>query len=59
MPQRLADTVHGAWVAFATGGDPGWPGYDTEARTTMHFDSESGPRKDPRPEERKLWDGHR
>ena len=59
LPQQLADAVHGAWVAFATGGDPGWPGYDTATRTTMHFDTESGPRKDPRPEERTLWDGHR
>lgn len=23
-PQALADTVHGAWVAFAETGDPGW-----------------------------------
>jgi carboxylesterase type B len=24
-PQQLADTMHAAWVAFATRGDPGWP----------------------------------
>ena len=25
-PQELADTMHAAWVSFATSGDPGWPG---------------------------------
>ena len=29
-PQDLARTMHGAWVAFATDGDPGWPKYDLE-----------------------------
>ena len=24
-PQALADAMHGAWIAFATTGDPGWP----------------------------------
>ncbi|MFJ9320867.1 carboxylesterase/lipase family protein [Streptomyces globisporus] len=27
-PQELADTMHRAWVDFATGGDPGWPAWD-------------------------------
>ena len=27
-PQSLADAMHGAWVAFAATGDPGWPRYD-------------------------------
>ena len=27
-PQELADAMHGAWVAFAASGDPGWPRYD-------------------------------
>jgi carboxylesterase type B len=31
-PQELATTMHGAWVAFATTGDPGWPEYDRSAR---------------------------
>ncbi len=27
-PQQLADEVHGAAVAFVTGGDPGWPRHE-------------------------------
>jgi para-nitrobenzyl esterase len=27
-PAGLAARVHGAWVAFATHGDPGWAAYD-------------------------------
>jgi para-nitrobenzyl esterase len=37
-PQRLADAMHGAWLAFATTGDPGWPRYESQRRTTMRFD---------------------
>ncbi|MER7476127.1 carboxylesterase family protein [Streptomyces sp. NPDC126510] len=28
-PQELADAMHGAWVRFATDGDPGWERWDT------------------------------
>lgn len=59
LPQQLADTMHAAWVAFASTGDPGWNRYDTERRTTMRFDTESGPVDDPRSAERVLWDGCR
>ncbi|WP_328316915.1 carboxylesterase/lipase family protein [Streptomyces sp. NBC_00388] len=58
-PQALADTVHGAWVAFAGTGDPGWPAYGPADRTTMVFADRSGPVDDPRPAERTLWDGVR
>jgi len=27
-PQELADELHGAWVRFIAGGDPGWPSWD-------------------------------
>ncbi|WP_424210725.1 carboxylesterase/lipase family protein [Streptomyces sp. BI20] len=27
-PRELAARVHAAWVAFVTGGDPGWPAWD-------------------------------
>ncbi len=40
-PQQLADTMHAAWVSFATSGDPGWPGYDLARRSTMRFDTSS------------------
>ncbi|MGV9858520.1 carboxylesterase/lipase family protein [Gordonia sp. NPDC003425] len=26
-PQRIADEMHGAWIRFATVGDPGWPAH--------------------------------
>ncbi|MGZ3339616.1 MAG: carboxylesterase/lipase family protein, partial [Reyranella sp.] len=58
-PQRLADTMHSAWVAFATRGDPGWPQYDLGRRATMRFDTISQIVDDPRSWERKLWDGVR
>jgi carboxylesterase type B len=58
-PQALADTMHRAWVGFATTGDPGWPQYDTERRTTMRFDAVSAPVDDLAGVERELWDGIR
>ncbi|MFC1443420.1 carboxylesterase/lipase family protein [Streptacidiphilus sp. N1-10] len=58
-PQRLADSMHAAWVAFAATGDPGWPVYDRDRRATMHFDLEPELRYDPRPRERELWEGRR
>ncbi|MFF0558875.1 carboxylesterase/lipase family protein [Streptomyces sp. NPDC004266] len=60
-PQDLADAVHGAWVAFAKTGSPGWKAYDGETRTTMTFATEPGPAPvdDPRARERLLWEGVR
>ena len=58
-PQRLADTMHGAWVAFATRGDPGWPRYEPRRRATMRFDVTSQVVDDPHPRERELWAGVR
>ncbi|HLJ32800.1 MAG TPA: carboxylesterase/lipase family protein, partial [Ktedonobacteraceae bacterium] len=40
-PQQLADTMHAAWVAFATTGNPGWSRYDLDRRATMRFDTMS------------------
>jgi para-nitrobenzyl esterase len=58
-PQDLADNVHAAWVAFAKHGDPGWPRYDLERRTTMRFAEQSQLVYDPHGAERALWDGLR
>jgi para-nitrobenzyl esterase len=58
-PQQLADTMHTAWVAFATNGDSGWPKYDLKRRATMRFDTISEVVNDPRSTERALWDGAR
>jgi para-nitrobenzyl esterase len=54
-PQRLATEMHGAWVAFAAGGDPGWPRYGLDRRATMRFDTPSRVVDDPRLAERALW----
>jgi para-nitrobenzyl esterase len=37
-PQQLADTMHTAWVGFATNGRCSWPQYDARRRATMRFD---------------------
>lgn len=58
-PQDLARTVHAAWVAFAATGDPGWPTYDTDHRTTYRLDTSCSVVDDPRAWERALWDGLR
>lgn len=58
-PQPLADLMHAAWVAFATNGDPGWPAYNLDQRTTMRFDTRSGTVDDPYTMERTLWAGIR
>ena len=62
-PQALADTVHAAWVAFVTSGDPNnkrlpdWPRWDPNRRPTLRFDLKSQLIHNPAPEERALWDG--
>jgi para-nitrobenzyl esterase len=58
-PQQVADAMHAAWVAFATGGNPGWPQFDLKRRATMRFDITSELIEDPRPAERMLWEGRR
>jgi para-nitrobenzyl esterase len=58
-PQQLADTMHAAWVAFATSGDPGWPKYDLQRRATMRFGTTSKVVDDPRSAERTVWEGMR
>jgi para-nitrobenzyl esterase len=55
-PQELADTMHAAWVAFATRGDCDWPKYDLIRRATRRFDVTSSVVNDPRCAERALWD---
>jgi para-nitrobenzyl esterase len=58
-PQRLADAMHAAWVAFARSGDPGWPRYEADRRATMRFADTCEVVDDPSAEERRLWDGIR
>jgi para-nitrobenzyl esterase len=67
-PQELADAMHAAWVAYATGGDPGWPAWQPTDRAVMRFggvDEVTGDitgqapisrlLHDPRAEERASW----
>ncbi|WBQ02666.1 carboxylesterase/lipase family protein [Kribbella sp. CA-293567] len=57
-PQRVADQMHAAWVAFATTGRPGWPPYDATTRPVMTFTHpDSLLVEDPRAAELALW-GH-
>ena len=58
-PQQLADTMHRAWLDFATTGEPGWPRYDLARRAVMRFDVRSSVVDDPYAAERDLWAGVR
>ncbi len=57
--EGLAGSLHEAWGAFATAGDPGWPGYAAATgRTAMIFDAApDGPRlaADPFAHVRATW----
>ncbi len=57
-PQKLADEMHAAWVAFVKTGSPGWPAYG-DARTTHMFDQESTTVDDPAAAQRVVWEGVR
>ncbi|SDH29343.1 para-nitrobenzyl esterase [Agrococcus jejuensis] len=48
-PQSLADAVHGAMVAFATGGDPGWQPWSDEPGATRILGAASDVVADPAP----------
>ena len=54
----LMETVMDTWLAFVWTGNPNnprlpdWSPYDATDRTTMIFDNECAPVKDPKPEDR-------
>ncbi|MBT2619308.1 MULTISPECIES: carboxylesterase/lipase family protein [Chryseobacterium] len=56
LPQQLADSVHKAWVNFATNGNPGWDTYNVNNRISMRFDTVSQITVNDRADERSLWD---
>ncbi|AOR30574.1 carboxylesterase [Streptomyces fodineus] len=58
-PQHIADSMHAAWVAFATTGDPGWPAYREPERTVRLFGATPTLARAPREHLRALWDGVR
>ena len=53
-PQAVADQMSDAWLAFVRSGDPGWPAYDAQDRTTKLFDVESRIVNDPLSDVRKV-----
>ena len=55
-PQPLADSMHAAWMGFATDGHCRWPQYDNVKRTTMRFDVGARVVEDPGAAERKQWE---
>jgi para-nitrobenzyl esterase len=58
-PQALADDVHGAFVRFISGDDPGWPAYDLDSRPVMTFDVPCSVVQDPDAAARVAWEGVR
>ncbi|WP_325100367.1 carboxylesterase family protein [Streptomyces broussonetiae] len=58
-PQAIADSMHAAWVSFATTGDPGRPAYREPHRTVRRFADAPATDHDPRGSLRTLWDGLR
>jgi para-nitrobenzyl esterase len=56
--RALAARIRGAWTAFATTGDPGWPAYDAERRRTQVFDVNPMVTAYPEDSSRKLWQDH-
>lgn len=56
--ETLSTRFRTAWTAFARTGDPGWPAYDPEHRSTQVLDTT--PTVTPYPEEttRRLWEGY-
>ncbi len=62
-PQKMADQMASAWIAFAKTGNPNtkeiptWPTYDTNKRATMMFDLPSKVVNDPNSKIRKILAG--
>ena len=54
-PAELAREMHGAWVRFAAGGQPGWSRYEAGRRQVMVFSAASAVQEDPLGPERKAW----
>ncbi|MGW3285079.1 carboxylesterase/lipase family protein [Streptomyces sp. NPDC001002] len=54
-PQELADAMHGAWVRFATDGDPGWQRWDDSHPVRIFDAGEPHTAYGPRDAEFALW----
>ena len=49
----LSEQMRTAWIAFATHGDPGWPGHDTGATRVLTIEPTTGPY--PEAWSRQIW----
>ncbi|MCL7428046.1 carboxylesterase/lipase family protein [Streptomyces sp. YS415] len=56
--EALSARIRSAWAAFATGGDPGWPAYDTGRRLVQLLDTEPTVTAYPEEASRRLWEEH-
>jgi para-nitrobenzyl esterase len=53
--RRLSELMRAEHVAFAATGDPGWPRYDPQERTTRVYDAESRVGRYPEERSRRIW----
>jgi len=56
--RELSRQMRDAWTAFATHGDPGWPGYDAVRRLAQLFDAPSEITAYPEVASQLLWQNH-
>lgn len=56
--RTLSTRIRWAWTAFATIGDPGWPGYDAERRLVQVFDAKPAVTRYQEEASRLLWQHH-
>ncbi|MER5885002.1 carboxylesterase family protein [Streptomyces sp. NPDC001941] len=56
-PRSLATAMHGAWVAFARTGEPGWEAWDARRPVMVYGEGEPRVVHAPREAERRLWRG--
>lgn len=54
----LGDLMRAEWVRFASGGEPGWPRYGTEHRTTRIYDTPADQVSYPEEASMQLWQRH-
>ena len=55
---QLGDTMRREWLSFAATGDPGWPAYGTEHRTTRIYDLQPDVLSYPEETSMRLWERH-
>ena len=58
-PQHVADEMHGVWTRFIHGEAPEWPLYDSQKRSTWHFDNSSSLVENGELEMLEAWQGVR